>query len=289
MTDGELLDSANWLASRARNGRWQTPWYSAVAVQALLVAGYQGPELDHGRDYLEALDPSDAHEWTGKVHHAAQILTALEMLDPSHPRLAEWADCITRQLDGAVEPYVCGQAVHALLMSTTRSASDLSVVPSLEEYLERTPLSKASFLGYTPALLALAIAKAGDDPLVSEKAVELFAKIEGVSWYRDAEMTAWALITLHEVSSLVQVVIDKRSFNEAFAAAHEEHKSIPARERKERQRAALYAVLLVLQVLGLLAVIVFNPTDSRLLDALLSLLIIGPIAKVWKELWQTLR
>jgi hypothetical protein len=285
VTDDELLASADWLASRAQNGRWQTPWYSAVAVQALLAAGHQGPQLEQGRRYLESLDPHDAHEWSGKVHHAAQVLTALARLDPAHPKLAAWADCITGKLDGRVEPYVCGQAVHALLISTTTSPSDLSVVSSLQEYLERTPLSKASFLGYAPALLALAIAKRGDDPVVSEKAVELFSKIEDVSWYRDAEMTAWALITLHEVSSLTQVVIDKASFNDAFAAAHREHAEIPARERGERRKAAVYAVVLTLQVLGLIAVIVFNPTDSRLADTLLSLLILTPIAKVVKELW----
>src|SRR3712207_4707233 len=110
----DLEPSARWLAAQARaDGSWSTPWYTGVALQALVVADYDGPVLERSRRYLGDLDPADRQYWHDRVHHAAQILTALSLLRAPGDERDPWVACIVRHLDAGHGAYVCGQAVHA--------------------------------------------------------------------------------------------------------------------------------------------------------------------------------
>lgn len=273
--DDALSDGAAWLAEQARDGRWETPWYSAIAIRAMRLADFRSPVLEEGQAYLEALDPANDQEWCDRVHHAAQILLALHELDPDHSAIPAWTDCIKRNLESRDGPYVCGQAVHALVSCTTTPASELPVIDDIREYLENTPLSKSAFMNYAPALLALALSEESADDLVTAKANELFSKRERGSWYRDAEMTAWALLALHSVHSLTQIVVDKGTFNSAFATAYA---AIPAEQRKLRRLAAAYGAGLVVVTAAIVAALLWGPDDSLVVGELGIGVVGGPVA-----------
>lgn len=284
----ESEPTARWIANQADGyGRWLTPWYTGIAVQALCAAGYRGPELHRGIEQIKTFDPENPQMWHDRVHHAAQILGALGMTGTDPRARDAWAKCILRHATVDLAPYVCGQAVHALLLWTTTPPRDLSpLTDMLAAYLRRTALSKSAFMDYAPSLYALALVDEqhvpGHRELISEKAQELFSRMEHGSWYRDAELTAWALLSLYHVGSVTQVVVDKGSFNVAFDTAM---KSLPASQRRERLEVALLTMVITLGLVGVVGVAILNPEDSVLVNSIalaggVPLLIVGVLRLV---------
>ncbi len=270
--------SARWLAAQANaNGSWQTPWYTGVALQALAVSGYDGPAIKCGLDYIAGLDPHDPHLWHDRVHHAAQILTALSLLQASPEERQPWIACILRHVDVQHGPYVCGQAVHALLRcSETPLARLEGVIFGLAESLNR-PISKSTFIDMLPALEALAALpsdRAEATTLVPAKTMELFDRMEGRSWYRDPEMTAWALLALKEIASVHQVVIAAARFREAFARAES---AVPGDQRRERRLAASLTLALAAIAAMLVLLILGIPSENESVVAIV-LAVLAPLA-----------
>ena len=256
--------TANWIARRADSeGKWLTPWYTGIAVQALVAAQYRGGELRRGVDYLLRLNPDNEQYWRDRTHHAAQVLSALAAVRADGEVLASWEACVMHHASSRLSPYVCGQAVHCLLRHTNRSHEEVRhLVEPLAAYLDATDLSKSAFIDHASALRALAVAKSVSretQTLVASKARELFSRTERGSWYRDAEMTAWALLALHEVGSVTQVTVDQVSFNSAFSTATRQVSR--GQRTRARETAVLTALLLVLAA-GIALIAVLNPVDS---------------------------
>jgi hypothetical protein len=259
----DLAPSLAWLARRAdAAGAYATPWYSAVALQAFAAAGESATEpAQRTVASLMSLDPRDGQRWFNHVHHAAQVLEALNAVGMPSEVLAPWADTVAEYVDKDLGAYVCGQALHALVVPAGRGAADFEeIVAYLEGYLRSAPLTLPRFVDSLPALHALCLVDNERDSaaeVVLDKTRELFNKYEPASgWYSNPWYTALALVTLHEIDSDRQIVIDSNSLHDAFRTAR---RGMPRQERRLRRQAAalsaglvgLIAVLIALVVLGL--------------------------------------
>jgi hypothetical protein len=258
-----LETSADWLASQAVEGAWETYWDTAVAVQALVAAGQAAhPVTQQASHYLRTLDVHDEQTWSEGVHHAAQVLRALAITQAPSELLYEWTECVRKHLHADAGVYVCSQAVYALISSGTASPEDVQdEIAYIEKYLRVTGRpSEGGLRDYAPAIQALSVVPEHAD-LVREKAGSITsAYTDRRAWYKEPRQTAWALLALHSAESVVELVTDRATFNRAFGVALAE---IPAGQRRARIAAMLWTVALVAQLEIVAALVLFwNHTSS---------------------------
>lgn len=264
-----LALSSQWLIDQAPHGAWDSYWDTAVALQVLYATGFHGhPTARDGLKYLRELDLGNEQLWGQHVHHASQVLRTLWMAGSSSAELHDWSSCIQKHLDRKHGIYVCSQAIHALIASGTAEPESIKQeISEIADYLRSVGRpSEGDLRNFAPAVLALS--NLSDyEPLVSEKAGAILATYSGKrAWYKDPRQTAWALLALHGSGSVSEIVIDKSSFNTAFAVAFER---LPVEERRLRLRTAgLTAGLVIMIVAVLVLIIVWNHTDSLLINGI---------------------
>lgn len=244
----DVPELIGWLQTRAEAG-FSTPWYTAVNLHALASYGLGGsPVGKQLADVLGRLDPRDEQAWLNRGHHAGQILEALVAIGADDADLARWAAVAEAALQHSTDHYVAGQIVHALLVRGVSSHGLAAPIAELCRYLDDEPLSKASFLQYAPALLALGAARTGSElagKAADKKSAELLAKFPETHWYRDPEYVAWSLMALHECEGSTEVIVDLPTFANRFDEAQG---LLIADQRRTRRIVALLAFVLGVDV-----------------------------------------
>jgi hypothetical protein len=258
-----LSISAEWLISQATRGGWETYWDTAVAVQALVAAGYTNhPATQEAIRYLRGLDVGDEQTWSEGIHHAAQIVRALYVTDAPSALLYEWTECVRRHLRTEAGVYVCSQAIYCLISSGTASPDAIQAeIDFVANYLQTAGRpSEGGLRDFTPAIQALSTVPECEE-LIAEKAGSITAAYtDARAWYKEPRQTAWALIALHSAECVEQIVVDRAAFNSAFGIALA---AVPAGQRKARVTAMLLAAGLVLQLEVVAALVAFwNHTTS---------------------------
>jgi hypothetical protein len=288
--------SAEWLLEQADDGRWETLWDSAVALHAVLAAGRS--DDPRTRSALEHLRRSEPRLATGRPHHAAQVLALAQSARWPSQLHRRWTAQVRRELPTRRDPYVAGQAVHALLATGT-TPDDLSVeLDALAEYLRSTPLSTAAFLDHAAALRALA-ASGGHEAVVDETIDEMFGSAwrRDGSWYHDPWYTAWALLALHEVRAVRRVVVEQPRFNAYMADAaamvevlRDDEQRATRREHRDRLRIVGWILALEAGVVGLGYAAFVLPDSSRLFSSGLGVTsVLAVLTAGLRGLWPLLR
>jgi hypothetical protein len=290
-----LRPSAEWLLSQAQGGTWETTWDSGAAVAAVCSAGMtRDPRAQEAMTALAQLPP-EATE--GRPHHGAQLLGAALLCDWPPAKKQRWADSLMRELDPKFGPYVLGQTAYGLL-SVGRPVADLQpTLDHLADYLTNTPTSTAAFLGHTAALRALA--RAGTHPDVVDRTIDnMFsaAHRRDGSWYHEPWYTAWALLALHEASSVRRVVVEQPRLDDYLARADQVIHTVRnleanATEAERRARLTVMAstVLLVTGIASAALAVFALPDTNRLFSSGLAVsLLLGVVAVAWRLLWPAL-
>lgn len=265
-----LAAPAMWLTDQSDHGAWETPWDTAVALQALHAAGHRShPTAEAARRHVRSLDTSNEQVWGQGVHHAAQVLRALNVAGADSLELEQWSWCVQRHLSPDQDIYVCAQAVYALIESGTVDPDEIrDEIDLLAGYLQHGGRpSEGGLRDYAPAVQALSVIPAYGDLVAETVGSILAAYTDKRAWYRDPRHTAWALIAIHEAGQVAEVVIDKPHFNRAFATAFRE---IPTEQRRERVMSALWAAALVAQLAVAAAVVaLWNESESLIVNGVL--------------------
>jgi len=238
-----LAATADWLEARVERG-FSTPWYSAVNLRALCVLGRRGSKAASAlAQRLTALHPENAQAWVNRGHHAAQIVLALRAYG-TESDLRPWGEAMRRALEVENDVYVDGQMLYALLSEKAALSNLEEPLERLAGYLREKPLSKASFLEYAPAVLALGAVSSADpalEALTKEKTSELIRKYRETGWYGGPEYFAWSLMVLLESESRSEIVIDVATLNQRLSEAMRDQ---PAEQRRERRSVAFWAFVL---------------------------------------------
>lgn len=269
--DEWLEPTVDWLATQETGGRWDTYWDTALAIQAFTAVAKDGhPVAFKAKRALHNLQIDDDLVTSHGAHHAAQVLRALaDTRAPAHLR-DRWAEHVLERMenDDKDDIYVCSQVVHACVTAggippeRLRPLSDV-----LEKHLraQQRP-SEGGLRDYAPAIQALSCLPE-HRPLVQDKVgLIIDAHTEKRAWYGEPRHTAWALLALLEASQERVLVIDKPTFNTAMARAIRE---VPAGQRRQRARAAIFATALLLEF-ELIATLVWrwNHTNSLLINGI---------------------
>lgn len=291
-----LGPNAQWLLTQADDGRWETVWDSGAAVAAIYAAGV-GTD-PRSRAAMQRLASQQPEESTGRPHHCAQVLAASMFGDWVPTMQDPWVDRIVEDLDTRVGCYVLGQAVFGLLSAGRPPSEMTDVLGHLADHLHRIPWSTATFLDHAASLRALARAETHTD--VVERAVDgLFGSAyrRDGSWYHDPWYTAWALLALHETSSVRRVVIEQPCLDDYLARAErsidavrkiEQHRDIT--EWRARVWVMVGTVLLVSGLTGTGLAVFALPESSRLFSSGLAFSsVLAVIAVAWRLLWPLLR
>jgi hypothetical protein len=290
-----LADASSWLCTQATDGAWETPWDSAVALQAIIVAGRErDPVARRALERINTLRPAD--EWGGRLHHAAQVLAGLALSGASSEVLEEWSDMLARRISLADGPYVCGQVVHALLVSGRRAPDDLGpAIAMLCTYLEQTPLSTSAFLDCAAALRALAVTGRHDDAvgMTLDKMFGACFRRDG-SWYHEPWYTSWGLLALREAGGIRRVIIEAPAFRSAIRAAEAQVAELAAEWRgaerdaaRERRASALLGALVGGNVAALVALsVIWADSDSLLVGGVGVTVLVSTLTALLTELRQ---
>lgn len=288
--------AADWLLDQAVDGRWETVWDSAAAVTAITLAGgLRNDRVQRAVDRLRSLDPGAS---AGRPHHCAQVLGAAAVLGWSAADKEPWVDCMTTDLDARSGCYVIGQAAFGLLLAGRPTSDVAEVLDHLAAYLTETPLSSAALLDHTAALRALAAAGTHTD-VVDRSIDELFGSAfrRDGSWYHDPWYTAWALLALHEASSVRRVVVEQPRLNDYLA--HAERSVVTVRrielrrghqEHRARRQVLLATLLIEAGLIGIATAVLLLPESNRLFSSGLALTSVLWVVTVgWQLLWPLLR
>lgn len=285
---GEVLaPTAEWLCTQADDGAWETPWDSAVALVAVYLSGFEGePAARRASERMLAVDPSE--DWRGRVHHAAQVLNAHAVLGASQDRRDSWSDALARLVSIDDGPYVCGQAIHALLVNGRRNPADFrEEIEMLGSFLDRTPLSTSAFLDHAAALQALAATEEHSD-VVGRTLDKMFAasfRRDG-SWYHEPWYTAWALLALREAEGVRRIIVEAPAFNRTIRQAEEAVDAIETAEKdahqtevRQRRITALLGFAVAADLGALVTVgVLWSDTDSLLVSGVLVSMLLSALA-----------
>jgi hypothetical protein len=290
-----LRPTAEWLLSQAHGGTWETTWDSGAVLAAVCSAGLsRDPRAQEAAAALARLAPDDT---AGQPHHGAQVLSAALLCDWPPAKKQRWADGLLQDLDPRHGPYVLGQAAYGLL-SVGRPVGDMQdTLDRLAEYLTDTPPSTAAFLDHTAALRALA--RAGTHPDVVDRTIDKMfgaAHRRDGSWYHEPWYTAWALLALHEASSVRRVVVEQPRLDDYLAHADQVvnvvrdlETTATEAERRARLVVMTSTVLLVVGIASALLTVFALPDTNRLFSSGLAVsLLLGVVAVAWRLLWPAL-
>jgi hypothetical protein len=294
--DPQVEASCGWLLESSRDGSWETPWETAVALRALERAGLGNHQTAIlGKQKLLALNPSEAEL---KPHHRAQVLNLITELRAYDIREA-WISKCDADLPQVDSPYIVGQIVHALLSANNLSANCDAALKQLRDFSLSGPPEAATFLPYVVALQALASSGAEYEETVGIALDHIFTdahRTDG-SWYHDSWYTGWAVCALHDVHAVRRLVIDAPVFGKEFRQVHERLQELNslelARHKSElglRRRVAIYATLMVILVaLGTVVLIDWQQDNPIFSSGLIVTIILGMLGLFWRVLWPLLR
>jgi hypothetical protein len=291
----DLTSTFRWLAEQATpDGAYPTPWYSAVVLQSFAAADLLNfPAAQKTLAHLRGLDPLDDQRWAQDTHHAAKILESLILAGEPRPLLDIWSQTVKRNIKVSAGAYVCGQALHSLLLLEGAVSADVEfVIEYLASYLKATKLTLPSFLDSLPALQALAMLSSTRPELrelVLDKGRELFSKHTlRNAWYSSAWYTAQALVVLHGVDADRQIIIERIVLDDAFATAK---RDLPKKLRRAVRQTCLLTALFMGLVFTLIEFIEYGLLSNTLVSLVLGLVgspvLIWNIIALYKELTGT--
>jgi hypothetical protein len=295
--DPQVEASCRWLLESSRDGAWETPWETAVALRTLERAGYGNHPISIlGKKKVLALNPAEADL---KPHHRAQILNLITELgahDLSDPWIARCDADLPRTKNS---PYIMGQIVHSLLSANNSSVNCDTALRQLKDFLLAGPPEAATFLPYLVTLQALACSGTEYQETVGVALDYIFTdahRADG-SWYHDPWYTGWAVCALHDVHAVRRLVIDAPVFAKEFRLIRDRLQELEkedlARQRSElrsRRRVAIYAALVILFVtLGAVVLIEWQGNNPVFSSGLIVTVILGLLGVSWRGLWPLLR
>ncbi len=293
--DKHVTTSAHWLLQSSRDGAWETPWESAVAIRALERAGLGNhPIVIRGKERLLSINPAEADL---KPHHRAQILNLITELR-AYDLGESWVARCDADLTRSNSPYVMGQIVHALLSANSRSNNCDVALKTLQDFTLSGPPEAATFLPYIASLQALSCSGGKYEETAGIALDHIFtdAHRKDGSWYHDPWYTGWAICVLHEVQAVRRLVIDAPAFAREFQVVHNriaelstieiQHKKTDLRSR--RQVAACVAVLVLLAGAGAAILIDWQANNPIFSSGLIITVILGMVGLFWRVLWALL-